>query len=75
MAAKECMGLSNGGVEMCVHQYGPDKDAPVATQDLATMKESGAAAPTAPEATVTSGKKAMKRGITLGIGGYFSIPG
>ena len=56
------MGLSNGGVEMCVRQYGPDKAAPVATQDLATMKVIGVAAPTASASTVTSGRKAMKRG-------------
>ena len=71
MGARGRMAGSIGGAAMFAHRHRmePHKIAPAATPHLAMMTGSGvAAAPTAPEATVSSGgKKATRRGITLAI--------
>ena len=59
MAARGSGGSSIGGVAMFAHRQSiPDKIAPAATPHLAQMTGNGvAAAPIAPEATVSGGKK------------------
>ena len=69
MAARGGLGSSNGDVEMSVHRQWTGLPAPgnasVATPHLAMTTASGAAAPTAQAAAVTSGGKATRKGITL----------